>query len=96
MPLNHYEFETHTLSLHHNPLSKVATWNDEEYLGVLKRKGVHAIGLPWSDEDDENAMFDSVANGTYDALVLEDYILEYGSNTRCDVMVVGKTFHEVG
>ena len=79
----------------HQP-TKIATWDDASYLAKLGRRGVNATGLPWDDKDDQNAMFESVANGTYDALVLEDYILEYGTNSRCDVTVVGTTFNEVG
>ena len=75
---------------------QVATWDDEEYLTDLGRRGVKATGLPWDGEADQIAMFDSVANGTFDALVLDSYVLEYGTNSRCDVTVVGDVFDQVG
>ncbi|GBF92326.1 glutamate receptor [Raphidocelis subcapitata] len=76
------------------PGKKVATWDDEEYLTDLGRRGVNATGLPWEEEADQIAMFDSVANGTFDALVLDSYVLEYGTNSRCDVTVVGDVFDQ--
>ena len=34
-------------------------------------------------------------NGTLDALVLDSYVLEFGSASRCDVTVVGPLFEQV-
>ncbi|GBF92329.1 glutamate receptor [Raphidocelis subcapitata] len=76
------------------PGKKVATWEYDDYITDLKRKGVNATGLPWEGEADQIAMFDAVANGNFDALVLEGYVLDYGANSRCDVAVVGDMFNE--
>ncbi|KIY99750.1 hypothetical protein MNEG_8210 [Monoraphidium neglectum] len=77
------------------PGRNVGTWDDPEYLGDLKRRGVTATPLPWNDEADQDAMFDAVGNHTLDALVLDSYVLEYAANNRCDVTVVGGMFDQV-
>jgi ABC-type amino acid transport substrate-binding protein len=49
---------------------------------LLGRHGINATGWPWETEEDQNAMFDAVANGTFDALVLDNFVLEVGSAGR--------------
>ncbi|GBF92327.1 glutamate receptor [Raphidocelis subcapitata] len=80
--------------LHDLPGKKVLTWEDKYYTNFLGQEGINSTGWPWDTEQDQIALFNAVANGTFDALVLDNFVLEFGANSRCDVTVVGDSFNQ--
>ncbi|GBF92328.1 glutamate receptor [Raphidocelis subcapitata] len=80
--------------LHDLPGKKVLTWEDEYYMNFLGQQGINSTGWPWDTEEDQLMLFNAVANGTFDALVLDNFVLEFGANSRCDVTVVGDSFSQ--
>ncbi|GBF92325.1 glutamate receptor [Raphidocelis subcapitata] len=80
--------------LHDLPGKNVLTWEDEYYTNYLGHYGINATGWPWDTEEDQLALFNAIANGTFDALFLDNFVLEYGANSRCDVTVVGDSVNQ--
>ena len=76
------------------PQPQVLTWDDKGYIAQLTRCGIQATGWPWDDQADQKKMFDAVADGTFDALMLDSYVLEHGAHMRCDMTVVGPLFDQ--
>lgn len=72
------------------PNKQVATW--EGYISVLQRMGINAVGLPWNSNGDEQNMIESVANGTFQALVLEHNFLQKIVGNSCNLTLVGDRF----
>lgn len=76
------------------PGKVVATYDDPVYMSDMTRRGIIPKGYPWETTADEQVMFDAVANGDVDALVLDSYVLEWNAASRCDVQVVGDTWEQ--
>ena len=78
------------------PGKLVGTWDlagdGPDYMQLLQRYGVAAVGFPWADAADESAMFEALRNGTIDALVLDASTLLHRAANTCDIYVVGDGF----
>jgi len=76
------------------PGQAVGTW--EADVNLLKRSGIAATGLKWEDRSDEQAMLDTLRNGTFAALVLDSAFVDYIASSNCEFRAVGRSFERSG
>ncbi|KAK9804717.1 hypothetical protein WJX72_001753 [[Myrmecia] bisecta] len=73
------------------PGKVVGTWTN--YMDILKKYNIKAIGLPWDNDADQQALFDTLRSGEIHALILDSPVLEYTQSQQCDIHVVGQEFN---
>lgn len=78
------------------PGKVVGTWSipgEVDYVQVLQRYGVSAVGFPWNNPADELVMLNALQNRSLDALVLDASALRFRASNSCDIFVVGEPFN---
>jgi len=74
------------------PGKSVVTFNG--YVDNLKKYGVAAVGMPWSNHSDVINMINMVRGGTVKAMVLDETVLYPEAAVDCSVEVVGDSFEQ--
>ncbi|KAI8469138.1 MAG: hypothetical protein J3K34DRAFT_522411 [Monoraphidium minutum] len=72
------------------PGKVVGTW--EGYVGRLADHGITAVGMPWLNGANEEAMLRHLRGGEIQALVLDADVVDYLASTQCDLVAVGAPF----